>query len=132
MSLVATRKKTIGNVVKHEYAKEHGFCREVVTVNTAGATELSVGSVVGKITASGKYVPRDPDAVDGSQVSAGIVTENKSVLAATDTDVSVLVRGPAILANGGLVFDVTHDAGEQATAIAELQSLDNVIVRTSV
>ena len=132
MALVATRKKTLGNVLKYETASEHGYCREVVTVNTVGATELSVGSVVGKITASGKYVPRDPAAVDGSEVSAGMVTENKSVAAATDTEVAVIVRGPSILAEGGLVFDVAHDAGQTATAIAELNALNGVIVRTSV
>ena len=131
MSLISTRKPLLGNLVKHEYAREHGFCREVVTVNVAADTELSVGSVLGKVTATGKYLPSDPAAVDGSEVAAAIVVENKSVAATTDTEVAVIVRGPAIIAKQALVFDVEHDAGQIATAVAEIQSL-GVVVREQV
>jgi hypothetical protein len=121
----------LGNLVKHEYAREHGFCREVVTVNVAADTELSVGSVLGKVTATGKYTVSDAAAVDGSEVAAAIVVENKSVAATTDTEVAVIVRGPAIIAKQALVFDVAHDAGQIATAVAEIQSL-GVVVREQV
>ncbi len=131
MSLVSTRKPKVGNLVKHEYEPAHGFCREVATVNVAADTEVSVGSVLGKVTASGKYVPRDPDASDGSEVAAGVAVENKTITAATDTTLAVMVRGNSILAKGALVFDVTHDAGEQATAISEIEAL-GILVRTSV
>jgi hypothetical protein len=131
MALIATRKPLLGNVLKHEYSPEHGYCREVVTVNVAAATELSNGSVLGKVTATGKYVPRDPDAVDGSEVAAAVVVENKSVTATTDTDVAVIVRGPAILATTGLVFDVAHDATQQAAAISEIEAL-GIVVRQGV
>lgn len=131
MALISTRKPLLGNVVKHEYAREHGFCREVVTVNIADATELSNGSVLGKVTATGKYTVSDPAAVDGSEVAAAIVVENKSVAAATDTEVAVMVRGPAIVTQSGLVFDVAHDAGQIATAVGEIESL-GIVVRTAV
>jgi len=110
-------------LVKAEFWAEHGWCREAVTVNVATETDLSVGSVLGKVTATGKYVPRDPAAVDGSEVAAAVVYENKSVAATTDTLVEVLVDGPVLLAKQALVFDVTHDAGQQDTAISELQAL---------
>lgn len=131
MALINTRKPLLGNVVKHEYAREHGFCREVVTVNIADATELVNGSVLGKVTATGKYTVSDPAATDGSEVAAAIVVENKSVAAATDTEVAVLVRGPAIVVEGGLVFDVAHDAGQIATAVGEIESL-GIVVRKQV
>lgn len=134
MALIATRKPLLGNLVKHEYAREHGFCREVVTVNVAAATELSVGSVLGKVTATGKYVPVNAAAVvgqEGAEVAAAIVVENKSVAATTDTEVAVIVRGPAIIAKQALVFDVAHNAGQIATAVAEIQSL-GVVVREQV
>jgi D-tyrosyl-tRNA(Tyr) deacylase len=131
MALISTRKPLLGNVVKHEYAREHGYCREVVTVNVAAATELSNGSVLGKVTATGKYVPRDPAAVDGSEVAAAVVVANTDVAAATDTEVAVLVRGPAIIAKQALVFDVAHDAGQIETAVAEIESL-GVVVREQV
>jgi hypothetical protein len=131
MALVATRKPLLGNLLKHEYARDHGFCREVVTVNIGSDTDLSVGSVLGKVTATGKYTVSDPTAVDGSEVVAAIVVENKSVTASTDTSVAVLVRGPAIVAKQALVFDVAHDAGQTATAISEIESL-GIVVREQV
>jgi hypothetical protein len=130
MALIGTSPYTLSNVVAHEYATEHGFCRlfDGATVNVASETALTVGSVLGKVTASGKYVPRDPDAVDGSEVAAAVVLENITVAAATDTQVNVIVRGPAILKKGGLVFDVAHDAAQQATAISEIEAL-GILVR---
>lgn len=129
MSLIATRKPLYGNVVKHEYAREHGFCREAVTVNVAGGVELSVGSVLGVV--AGKYVPRNPAGTDGSEVAAAIVAENKTVGDAVDVSVAVLVRGPSIVAKQGLVFDVAHNAGEIDTAVAEIESL-GIVVREQV
>lgn len=130
MAQLGTSKYHLSNVVAHEYATEHGFCRlfDGATVNVASETELKVGSVLGKVTATSKYVPRDPDASDGSEVATAVVLENITVAATTDTQVNVIVRGPAILKKGGLVFDVTHDAGEQATAISEIEAL-GVLVR---
>ena len=126
MALVATRKPLLGNLLKHEYANRT-YTRETVTVNEAAAEEYSVGSLVGKVTATGKYKLVDPTAVDGSEVVAGVVIENKSVLATTDTSVAVLVRGPAIIADGAIVFDKTFDAGQQTAAKAEIESLGIVI-----
>lgn len=131
MAFVGSRAPRLGNLVKAETMIEHGFCREAVTVNVASATDLSVGSVLGKVTATGKYVPRDPAGVDGSEVAAAVVIENKSVAATTDTDVAVIVRGPAIVAKDALVFDVAHDAAQTATAISEIEAL-GVVVRTQV
>lgn len=128
MAKIGTSPLHLSNVLAHEYAPEHGFCREAVTVNVASATDLKVGSVLGKITASGKYVPRNPAAVDGSEVAAAIVLENISVAATTDTAVTVLVRGNAIVKKAGLVFDVAHNAGQQAAAIAEIEALAGVVL----
>lgn len=50
--------------------------RDTVIVTVAASTTLSPGQVLGKITATGKYVPVKNDAtpaVDGSQVAAGIL-----------------------------------------------------------
>jgi len=131
MSLVATRKPLLGNVIKLEYAREHGFCRELVEVFVSADTELSVGSVLGMNSTTKQYAPRDPAASDGTEVAAAIVVENKSVPASTATGVAAIVRGPAIAANGGLVFDVTHTETEIEEAIAEIETL-GVVVREQV
>ena len=128
MALVGSTKPKIGNLVKHEYGREHGYCREVLTVNEAAAEEYSIGSLVGKVTATGKYKLVDPTAGDGSEVVAGIVIENKSIPATTDTDVVVMVRGNAIVADQAIVFDKTFDAGQKAAAKAEIEAL-GILVR---
>ncbi len=45
--------------------------RDVITI-ASGAGVIQPGTVVGKITASGKYVVSNPTASDGSQVAAAI------------------------------------------------------------
>lgn len=124
MSLIATRKPLLGNLVKTEYAREHGFCREIVNVKVAGGVELSVGSVLA--VDAGVYAPKGT-----SDVAAAIVLENKTVGDDVDTPVAVLVRGPAIVAKQALVFDVAHNAGQVNTAIAEIESL-GIVVREQV
>jgi hypothetical protein len=47
--------------------------RETVTVTVGAATTLAPGMVLGKITATGKYVPYNNGAADGSEVAAGIL-----------------------------------------------------------
>ena len=127
MALIATRKPVISNVVKHEYATEHGFCRETATVNITAGGDITVGSVLGKVTSTGAYTYHDPSANDGSEVAAAVAIENKTAAAATDTEVSVIVRGPAILRKGGLVWDNGQDATAQAAAIAEIEALGIVV-----
>lgn len=129
MSKVNTSVFTLGNVVGYEFKPELGFCRarDGVTVNVAKETTLSSGSVLGKVTATGKYVPRDPDAVDGSEVAAAIVLNHTVVPASTDTQVDAYINGPLELKKAGLVFDVAHDAGQQATAISEIEAFAGVV-----
>lgn len=127
MALVATRKPLLGNLVKHEYLTSHGFCREALTLNLATAADIEIGTVLAKVTATGKWVPRDPAGIDGSEVAAAVVVENKSVAATTDTDIAAIVRGPAILADGALKFPVTHTEQQKLDAIAEIQALGIVV-----
>lgn len=47
--------------------------REQVTVTIVGGTALPSGTVVGKITATGKYLQHLVGAVDGSQNAAGVL-----------------------------------------------------------
>lgn len=129
MAKVNTSEYQLTNVLGKEFWTDVGFCRarNGVTVNVASETKLSVGSVLGKVTATGKYVPRDPDAVDGSEVAVAVVIENITVPATTDTQVDAFINGPLELKKAGLVFDVAHDAGQQATAIAELEALSGIV-----
>lgn len=131
MALVAQTKPKLGNLVKKEQWPESGWCREVLTVNEAAAATYTIGSLVGKVTATGKYQLVDPTAVDGSQVVAGIVLENKSIPATTDTEVVVMVRGSAIVGDQAIVYDNAFDAGQKTAALAEIEAL-GILVRTQI
>lgn len=126
MSLIATENPRISDVVKYEQAPEHGYCREDVVVNAAAAADYVIGTVLGKVTASGKYVPVNATQVvgqEGAEVAAAILLENVSVDAATDTTVTAAVNGAMIVRDGGLVFVNTHDATQRAAAVAAIEAL---------
>ena len=56
---IGTRAPKLGNLVKDELWAQHGYCRKVVTAQEATATTYEVGTVLGEITASGKYIISD-------------------------------------------------------------------------
>jgi len=124
MPIIAQDTKRLSALVKHEYEPSLGFCRNVVTVNEAAASDYVIGTVLGKITASGKYVVAKETATDGSKVPAAVVLENKSIAAATDTKVLAAVRGQMILSKAEVVLDATYNTdAKKATAIAALEAL---------
>ena len=124
MPIIAQDTKRLSALVKHEYEPSLGFCRAVVTVNEAAASDYVIGTVLGKITASGKYVVAKETATDGSKVPAAVVFENKSIAAATDTKVLAAVRGQMILSKAEVALDATYNTeAKKATAIAALEAL---------
>lgn len=121
MTLIARDNPRLSNMLKRELWSEQGFCRLAVTVNEASAVDYKIGQVLGKVTASGKYVQYDDAAVDGSETAAAIVLQDISIAAATDTTVLCLVKGPAIVADGGLVFKAGVD---EAAAKVQIEALN--------
>jgi hypothetical protein len=95
--------------------------RENITVTQAG-TALASGTVLGKITASGKYIPYSNAASDGSEVAAGILY---SPLAAATGDAKAVgfVRDCEVIRSTLVGLD--------ATATAQLAD-KGVIVRGTV
>lgn len=117
MSVIATATLRLSNLVKKEQWTDVGYCREVVTVNEAAIKTYAVGTVLGKVTANGKYMICVQTAVDGSQTAAAIVLEDKSIAAATDTKLVVMTRGPASISAGALVLDASHNLDAEKAAI---------------
>lgn len=110
MPTFATDGKRFSALVKHEYEPQTKVCREAIVINDAAAT-LTVGAVLGKVTATGKYKLSTSAAVDGSQVPAAVLiadslgfSHDVTLVAATDTKVLALVRGPVILADAALQY----------------------------
>lgn len=69
--------------------------RDQVTVTVAGAVALKSGEVLGKITATGKYVKHNSGAADGSQTAVAILAyavpgvngDSKQLIFARDCEV---------------------------------------------
>lgn len=110
---LGTRGPKLGNLIKQELWSHLGYCRKTVVANEAADATYEIGTVLGEITASGKYIVSKSDAVDGSQTPAAIVVEKASLTAATDANVVVLVRGPASVADDALILDATWTGTEQ-------------------
>jgi hypothetical protein len=123
------------SVIKHEYEPATAFCRDVVTVNDVAQT-MKVGTVLGKVTATGKYKKLEATAADGSQNAAAIFlgdtlgnSVDLAVAATTDTKVLVLTRGPAFVSKSALVFGASVDTqGELDAAYAQLTALGMIPV----
>ena len=94
--------------------------REQVIIAT-GSGELKAGAVLGKVTASGKYAPLDPDATDGSEDAAAILYEPCD---ATGADVrrAVTARDAEVVAELLVFADGTTDP-EKTAALASLAAL---------
>lgn len=131
MPLIATEGFRFSNVVKQELWPELGYTRTVVTVNEATAKNYVVGTLLGKVTASGKYKIAVQTAADGSQNAAGIVLQEQAIAATTDTKVLALTRGPAAVSKLGLVLDATYDlAAEKDLVYSQLEALGIMVQDT--
>jgi hypothetical protein len=78
---------------------------------------------------TGKYVLHDNAATDGSQNAAAVLLEDADATAA-DAPAIALVRGPAVVADGALIFKAGISAQNRAAAIAALAGLGIVARRT--
>ena len=88
------------------------YTREVVTI---AAGDLSPGTVLGRITASGKYAAHDPGATDGTETAVAVLW-GKVDATGGDVDAVVLLRGPAVVNRHDLVFAGTPTEPEIAAA----------------
>jgi len=88
------------------------YTRETITV---AAGPLTPGTVLGKITASGKYAAHDPAATDGTETAVAVLW-GKADASAGDAPGVALVRGPAIVNRHDLVFAGSPSDPEIAAA----------------
>lgn len=87
--------------------------RETVTI-AAAAGAMVDGTVLGKITASGKYVAYAAGAADGTEVAAGILIGNVADTAA-DQNAVAIVRDAEVV--------TTSLTGDDADGLADLLAL---------
>ena len=98
-------------------------------VNLGGTANIAKGTVLGIITASGKYVPSVQGASDGSQNAVAVLLEDYVYTATAGLQYgTAMVRGCVVLTKG-LVWDASYTTDPQkATARAALRALGIVSV----
>lgn len=114
------------------------FFSDAITVNETGTPTLSLGTVVGKVTATGKFKVAVDTAVDGSQVPAGIVWANNfgavtpfTVEAATDYKCLALVRGKLVVSREGLKLDASFNTAAKKLAAENALKALGILVEAS-
>ncbi len=127
MAIFATNMSNrMSAVIKSLYDPSSGYEFEAGVMNDAAGT-LKMGTVLGKVTATGKYKVSLAAASDGSQVPAAVYVADVSgnptditLAANTDTKVLILTRGPAIVADAALVLGTGITLSAVKTAFAAL------------
>ena len=105
-------------------SEANGFrSRDEEIVDATGGA-LDPGTVLGKVTASGKYVRHAAGAADGSQNEAGVLYEGIGAV----EDTRVVVKRDAEVAQTELTYESGADAGQITTSNAALAAL-GVVVR---
>jgi hypothetical protein len=111
---VLTMSPTLGDFLKYEL--NASYCREAVTLKAG--TNYALGSVLGKITASGKYRLAPAAEVtgdEGAEIAAAVLIEAVDATAGDRTGL-IVVRGPAIVSKAALVFDASVDQPAEIAA----------------
>ena len=109
-----TNTPTLGDLLKFEL--NGNYSRETVTLKSG--TNYKLGSVLGKITASGKYRLSPAAAVagdEGAETAGAVLLEAIDATAGDKTGL-IVARGPAIVSKAGLVFDASVDQAAEKTA----------------
>ena len=108
MAVIQVESQRFSNVVKYELFPEFRHCREVLTYNGA-AKDFKIGDLVG---AAG-VVPANAGGI------VGVVVQDVSAAATTDTAVVVLARGAAGVSAAGLNLGLLLAADVAAALLAK-------------
>lgn len=91
-----------------------GYSREEATM-VSGAGKVLTGTVLGKITASGKYTPVTVAATDGSQDASAILLNS---VYATSADIPcVIIAREAIVMAQGLIYGADVNTSSERLAV---------------
>lgn len=120
---VLSEPMNLGDLLKYE--APNLYSRDRVTV--ASGQNLQLGTVVGIVTATGKFKRIDPSAEDGTQVAAGVLLQACDATLA-DRDDGLIVARHAIVADHALAWPDAITNAEKLAAIAQLKAL-GVLVR---
>lgn len=127
MPVIFTDTPRLSNWLKFEFEPALGYTREAIVLNDAAGGTYKNGTVLGKITASGKYKISLSAAGDGSNTPAGVLfadglglSSDMVLSAGVDANAIMLARGPALVSDVGLTYGTGHTASTVKTAFAAL------------
>lgn len=113
------------------------FFTDAIVLNDVAAT-IPFATVLGKVTATGKFKVSLQGAADGSQIPAAIYTGNAfgetkaTVLAATtDTKALALVRGKIVVSREALKLDASFGTAVQKQAAYDALKAIGILVEAS-
>ena len=124
---VLTEQPSMGDVLKYEV--NPNYTREVVTLLIG--MPYPIGSVLGKITASGKYTLSPATGTDGAEIATAVLLFAVDATLADATGI-VLARGPSVVSRAGLACDGTVDDGTKITAKLGQLAAVGIIARDGV
>lgn len=117
---------SLGDVLKYEV--NPNYTRDAITL--LGGMPYPVGSVLGKITASGKYKLATSGGTDGAQTAVAVLLYPVDATLA-DAQGIVVARGPAIVSRAALAYDATvNDGAKITTKLGQLAAV-GIIPRDS-
>jgi hypothetical protein len=109
------------DLIMFQEGEEANYIVDVVTV-ASGTVASAQGQILGKITATGKYVQLNTGGADGSQIAAAVLIQPFTATLGADTQLMAITRGPVIFKAGGLAYTAAMTAPQKATALAQLQA----------
>ena len=117
--------KNLGDLLKYE--APNLYSRDQDTV--AAAQNLSLGTVVGRETATAKLKALDPSATDGTEIAIGVLGNDVDATL-IDREDAILIARHAIVARGALIWPTGISNAQRAAAIEQLEAL-GILTRDS-
>jgi hypothetical protein len=107
--------KNLGDLLKYE--APNLYSRDQDTV--AAAQNLSLGTVVGRETATAKLKALDPSASDGTETAVGVLGNDVDATL-IDREDAILIARHAIVARGALIWPTGISTAHKVAAIKQL------------
>ena len=124
MTVIATEKPRVGNVLKHEYDPASNYCREQVDV-TIPAGGISVGAV---LDVTGALV----DVANTADASYVLVDDRANGLVSTTAKLSCIARGPAIVAKEALSYAADVDTDNEKNSVLAILAAKGILTQTQI
>jgi hypothetical protein len=116
----------LGDLLKYE-EETLRYSRDQVTV--AAGEVLELGAVIGRVTATGKIKHFDPEAIDGTEMPAGILLGEVDASLADFPDAVILARH-GIVASNAVIWPEGLTVPQKAAALAALEAR-GILIRQS-